>query len=309
MKLHKLLLLFAALTFSASCGGDDPILPPGEDGGNNEQPGGEEEELDAEAKAIVSRMETPEILRDGSTLLICHTSSETVNGAKKDVVTYTIEYDKKEYHSRWVAFRFDSATRKKNVSRSGSFMDDPLLPSDCQIGSSSYSGYDRGHLCASADRLYSLDANQNTFYMSNMSPQLSSFNQGYWVTLEGLVQKLGRNEGFSDTLYVVKGGTIRDGQILTHVNRSNGAKVAVPKYYFMALLRIKNGIYSSIGFLLEHKNYNYTYEDPVAESAMKKHAMSINQLETTTGINFFPNLPDTKEESIENQCITSVWGL
>ena len=228
MKLHKLLLLFAALTFTASCGGDDPILPPGEDGGNNEQPGGEEEELDAEAKAIVSRMETPEILRDGSTLLICHTSSETVNGAKKDVVTYTIEYDKKEYHSRWVAFRFDSATRKKNVSRSGSFMDDPLLPSDCQIGSNSYNGYDRGHLCASADRLYSLDANQNTFYMSNMSPQLSSFNQGYWVTLEGLVQKLGRNEGFSDTLYVVKGGTIRDGQILTHVNRSNGAKVAVP---------------------------------------------------------------------------------
>ena len=207
MKLHKLLLLFAALTFTASCGGDDPILPPGEDGGNNEQPGGEEE-LDAEAKAIVSRMETPEILRDGSTLLICHTSSETVNGAKKDVVTYTIEYDKKEYHSRWVAFRFDSATRKKNVSRSGSFMDDPLLPSDCQIGSSSYSGYDRGHLCASADRLYSHDANQNTFYMSNMSPQLSSFNQGYWVTLEGLVQKLGRNEGFSDTLYVVKGGRI-----------------------------------------------------------------------------------------------------
>lgn len=85
--------------------------------------------------------------------------------------------------------------------------------------------------------------------MSNMSPQLSAFNQGYWVTLEGLVQKLGRNTSFSDTLYVVKGGTVAANQVKTHITRPNGKRVAVPKYYYMALLKVKNGVYSSVAFL------------------------------------------------------------
>lgn len=252
-------------------------------------------------------METPRTLTDGSTVVISH--DVTINGRK--VVTYELEYDKNKYHSRWVAFRFDGDTRGRTVGRSDEpFADDPSLSSSLHIGSNGFSReYNRGHLCASADRLYNREANVQTFYMSNMSPQLASFNQAYWVTLENLVQNLGRDASFSDTLYVVKGGTIRDDQIKGYVARSNGKQVAVPKYYYMALLKVKNGVYSSIAFWMEHKEYGYDYQHQAPLSEIRKTAVTVNELEQKTGIDFFPNLPDAAEEMIENQKVESAWGM
>lgn len=258
-------------------------------------------------------METPRTLNDGSTLLISHYIT-TKNGKK--IMTYELEYDKTKLHSRWVAFRFDNDTRTKSVGRSPEpFMDDPSLSSSFYIGSNGFSrGYDRGHLCASNDRLYDSIANRQTFYMTNMSPQLSSFNQGYWVTLESRIQdlargseKLGYGKMFADTLYVVKGGTIKDNQILSYITRSNGRKVPIPKYYYMALLKVKNGVYSSIAFWMEHKEYGYTNSNKAPLSEIMKHAISVNELEKLTGIDFFPNLPDAAEEKIEDQKNTSAW--
>lgn len=289
-------LLFIIIAILHSCGDDHVWDNPGL-GGGSYQP----------TPSITARMETPRVLTDGSTVLIDH--STTVNG--KNVVTYELEYDKEKLHSRWVAFRFDGNTRAKSTGRADEpFQDDPSLSSTYHIGSNGFGGkYDRGHLCASNDRLYNATANEQTFYMSNMSPQFRSFNQGYWVTLESLVQRLGRNATFSDTLYVVKGGTIRDDQVHGYVSRSNGKRVAVPKYYYMALLKVKNGTYSSIAFWMEHKESRYTYKNQAPLSEIKKTAISVNQLEALTGIDFFPNLPDRAEELVESSCLPGTWGM
>ena len=299
----KRLGLYVLAACMASCGGDEGDgFQFGEStgGGSGVTPPTE----------ITSRMETPQALTDGTTLVLSHTTQEA---GGREVLTYSLEYDKAKCHSRWIAFRFDGDTRAKNVSRSDEpFADDPSLPAALRIGSNGFGfTYNRGHLCASADRLYSRSANAATFYMSNMSPQLGSFNQAYWITLEGLVQKLGRNSSFADTLYVVKGGTVRDGQILDWVNRTNGTRVAVPKYYYMALLKVKNGTYSSIAFWMEHKDYGYTYDHQAPLSQIATHALTVNDLEQKTGINFFPNLGRTgqKEETVESQLIPSNWGL
>ncbi len=286
-----------------SCGGDDNDgFQFGESSGN---PG-----TVTPPKEITARMETPEPLTNGTTVVLSHSTKES---SGREVLTYSLEYDKAKYHSRWVAFRFDGDTRAKSVSRSDEpFADDPSLASNLRIGSNGFGyAYNRGHLCASADRLYSRSANAITFYMSNMSPQMGSFNQAYWITLEGLVQKLGRDVSFADTLYVVKGGTVKDGQILDWVNRVNGTRVAVPKYYYMALLKVKNGTYSSIAFWMEHKDYGYTYDHQAPLSEMKQHAVTVNDLEQKTGINFFPNLSRTgqKEEVVESQLIPANWKL
>lgn len=289
------LMLILGLLFSA-CGEDNPgwVTP---DGGNGTY---------RPPSSITARMETPRTLTDGSTVVISH--DVTINGRK--VVTYELEYDKSKFHSRWVAFRFDGDTRGKIAGRKNIFMDDPSLSTSLHIGNNGFgSGYDRGHLCSSEDRVYNQDANDQTFYMSNMSPQKSSFNEGYWVTLEQLVQKLGRDAKFSDTLYVVKGGTIRDDQLLTYVIRPNGKQVAVPKYYYMALLKVKNGVYSSIAFWMEHKEYGYTYEHQAPLSEIRKTALTVNELEQKTGIDFFPNLPNATEEKVENQKVESAWGM
>lgn len=291
----------AVLILTLSCGDENNNIHLGEGtegGGSNVTP----------SKQITARMETPEVLTDGSTVLIAHYTTEN---SGREVMSYSLEFDKSKLHSRWVAFRFDGDTRGKNVSRSDEpFADDPSLPSELKIGSYGFGGaYNRGHLCASADRLYSREANEQTFYMTNMSPQIGSFNQAYWITLESLVQKLGRNASFSDTLYVVKGGTVRDNQVLSYVNRSNGKRVAVPKYYFMALLKVKNGTYSSIAFWMEHKDYGYDYKNQAPLSVIAGDAVSVNRLEELTGINFFPNLPDSEEEKVEDQFLPGNWGM
>lgn len=300
MKLLKYLCIACCALTLAACGDDDPTWVP--DNGNNNNGG------NSANTPITNRMETPRVLNDGSTLLIDHTT--TTNGKK--IVTYELEYDKNKLHSRWVAFRFDGNTRSKTTGRSDKepFADDPSIDANYRIGRNGFGwGYDRGHLCASADRLYNVEANVQTFYMTNMSPQLASFNQAYWVTLEGLVQALGRDKTFSDTLYVVKGGTIKDNQIMDYVKRSNGKRVAIPKYYYMALLKVKNGVYSSIAFWMEHKEYGYDYKHKAPLSEIAKNAISVNKLEELTGINFFPNLPNTNEELVESTCDKSAWGM
>lgn len=306
MKLHKYLLFLVATLFVISCGDDDnhPWNQPNTGGNTGGNAGGNSN--NTANTQITSRMETPRVLNNGTTLLISHDVS--INGKK--VNNYMLEYDITKYHSRWVAFRFDATTRTQFTGRSDEpFTDDPSLSSTYHIGNRGFGrGYDRGHLCASADRVYNTTANEQTFYMTNMSPQMSSFNQGYWVTLEGLVQKCGRNASFADTLYVVKGGTIKNDQIINYITRSNGKKVAVPKYYYMALLKVKNNAYSSIAFWMEHKEYGYDYKNKAPLSEIAKNAITINQLEALTGINFFPNLPDAAEEKIESRCNPTEWG-
>lgn len=309
--LHYSTYIFALLALTIACDkNSDPVpdikpdpdveVPVDIDNDNNnnnsqQAPSGGNSYLSRYA----SRLEVPALNSDN--LFIQH--STLFNG--DSVMTYCLEYNREKCHSRWVAFRFDGITRAKNTKRNDSFQDDPALPVYYQIGSYSFKGYDRGHLCASADRLYSPEANQQTFYMTNMSPQFKQFNQDYWVKFENHVQGLGHDENFADTLYVVKGGTIADDMVLGSVLRSNGAEVVVPAYYFMALLKLSKGKYQAMAFYVEHKSY----EKPATRADLKNAVISIDDLEMYTGIDFFHNLPDDIEKEVEASFKLSAWKL
>ncbi len=296
MKYLKYLLLLLLPFAFAACGDDNDDATPASPTPSKTD------------KRIVNRLEVPAI-PESNAIIVSHWTVE--NG--DSVMTYCLQYDAQKYHSKWVAFRFDAVTSKDVTGRSNTFADDPSISSSLWIGSNGFwsptSSYDRGHLCASEDRVYSSAANSNTFYMTNMSPQISSFNQGYWVTLEGQIQKLGRDRNFCDTLYVVKGGTITDGNILGYVERTNGKKVAVPKYYFVALLKVKNKQYSSIAFWLKHEEKSYSYQNKAPLSELKKDIVTVDQLEEYTGIDFFHNLPDKVETAVEKINEPSTWGF
>ena len=271
----------------------------------------------------LSRIEVPKL--EKGNVFIQHSTKM----GSDSVMTYCLEYNPKKYHSRWVAFRFDNLTRvndKENVSRKDYFMDDPDLSSSQGIGYNGFgkkyvdafgitrecegsAQFDRGHICASDDRKYSQDANDQTFYMSNMSPQLSNFNGIFWLAFEQKVQDLGRSASFADTLYVVKGGTITDDKTIGYISRTNGAHVTIPKYYYMALLAVKGSSYKSIGFYMEHKEYGYKKASEVTKDIMAGYAVSIDELEKVTGIDFFHNLPDAIENSVEAVFTASDWGL
>ena len=243
------------------------------------------------------------------------------------IMNLAIEWNAAMRHSSWVAFSFDSTTSQDNVKRGDAWGWDPLIP--VELGKvieddHKSDGYDKGHLCASEDRVYCKEANDQTFLYSNISPQIGSFNQKYWAKLEALIQKWGRStqQGVYDKVYVAKGGTINkllkdwtgkqkanDGQYPTadadgksSPKSKNG--LVVPAYYYMAILAEKDGKFQAIGFLVPHS------EDLPAKPTtadLQTYTCSIAHLEEQTGIDFFCNLKDNVEREVESAFRLEDW--
>lgn len=265
------------------------------------QKGGSGEEPDPNPSGYAGRIEIPKLKGGNMNLFYTHTS--IYNG--KEFITYSAEYDCTKKHTRWVAFTFDNVSNKKNTNRSDKWGNDPKIPSAYRTYDSDYkSPYNKGHLVASADRYITTEANVQTFYYSNMSPQISSFNGGIWSSMENKVRDWAKPLNASDTLYIVKGGkidgTIADGTLIEYT----GNQVAVPKNYFMAILSLKGGTspqYKAIAFYIDQKNYS--------SSSISSYVVSIDELEEKTGIDFFHNLPDNIENEVERSYNKSDWGL
>lgn len=222
---------------------------------------------------------------------------------------YSFSYNASCLVSDWVAYPLYDLFTKNRVNRDNSNWErDPFVtgPQANVASGGSYEfskkGYDRGHQIASADRSGGAMTNQHTFYTTNVTPQLNSFNQGIWNNLEIEVRKWSSSSINTDTLYVVT-GCVADKSCPT-VRDHDGAEVAIPKAYYKALLRLSRGNYIGAGFYLEHKEY----EDA---NAYKDYACSLKELEAKTGLTFFVNLPSDKAAAIkaENPKNNSFWNL
>ena len=202
---------------------------------------------------------------------------------------YTFGWSQKDLVAHWMAYPLCSMYTKKNVSRSDAWAYDPLLGTDSSAPFGGYGGsYARGHQVPSADRLCCYEANAQTFYGTNMTPQLNAHNEKIWADLEGKVRNIANS---SDTTYVVT-GVITEGSD-TFTTDSDGKKMTVPVAYFKALLRYSKsstlGQWNAAAFYLEHRSYS--------ENIGKQHSMSIDELEEMTGLDFFVNLPAKVGES------------
>ena len=244
----------------------------------------------------------------------------TVSNVK--VLNYGLEWNPTMKHSTWVAFNFDEITCKEGAERGKNFFVDPELPVEMQVTNDQHKndGFDRGHLCGSADRLYTQEANDQTFYFSNISPMIPSFNGQYWGALENQIRKWGRAIPTTyDKVYVAKGGTLNellkdftatkkggDGKLpSTDENGLTIHGLPCPKYYFMAILSQKGDIWHAIGFWMEHQEY---LSGSPSVNELKKCAVSIDELEEKTGLDFFCNLPDVIEEEVESTYNENDWA-
>ncbi len=118
-----------------------------------------------------------------------------------------------------------------------------------------------------------------------------------WSNFENKVRIWAEN---CDTLYVVKAATIRSDQV--YEEKCNG-KLLVPKYFYMALLAYYKDTddYEAMALWTVHEDKSVTGAD------FKDYAISIDELEELTGIDFFCNLPDDIEDEVESECHKDKW--
>ncbi|MBO5205014.1 MAG: DNA/RNA non-specific endonuclease [Prevotella sp.] len=228
---------------------------------------------------------------------------------------YCMEYVNSKYHTRWVAYRYDPKNAQQLWNkRTDAWAPDPMLDKtpQYQIDIQSFKGYNRGHLVGSAERYYSKEANEQTFYMTNMSPMIGAFNQTYWSCVEDPCRdNWGRKcTSTGDTIYVVKGGTIDQtiGTCQLKNTLGNTVQMVIPKYYFMACVkRTKSNTVTGIAFWMEHKDFG-NKDKNFLNTLARQSAITIDELERRTGIDFFCNMPDELENKVEATYNEANWA-
>ena len=246
------------------------------------------------------RLELPAVTAQDSVVFITH--EYELDGKK--VHNYSAYYDARYKVAHWVAYPL-YASVLNGVSRTDAWAYDPKVPERDQARIlRALTGYSRGHQLPSADRLVNTEANAQTFYSTNITPQNEGLNSGVWETLETDLRVVARN---CDTVYVVTGCVVKTAEdpTVNYIQDNIGAPVAVPKAYYKVCLKYKasstaNGGYSAIGFWMENKNV------PGKVSSFVK---SVDEIEALTGFDFFHNLDDAIETAVEKNKNTDGWNL
>ena len=201
---------------------------------------------------------------------------------------YSLDYNENTEQPNWVIYAINPIGK---TDRSDNFKIDPLVSTrSASLSDYKGSGFDRGHLAPAGDMNVSSTAMSESFYMSNMSPQKPGFNRGIWKKLEALMRSWSY-EYSSENDYVVVGPVINGNNC-----GSIGSGVAVPCYYYRIYLNLDRK--QAIGFILPHES---------SRASLKSYAVSIDSIEHITSIDFFINLEDKLEESLESNINTNEW--
>lgn len=221
---------------------------------------------------------------------------------------YALSYNKDRGIPNWVSWHLADEWIG-SLDRIDTFRADPAVPADWyRVTHVDYtgSGFDRGHMVPNADRdpETSTPINQATFLMSNMIPQAPDNNQGPWANLENYLRTLlPANE-----IYIVAGGagTGGTGSNESKTTIANG-KVTVPARTWKVALVIPKQNGDDVSrvnaaartIAVNMPNVQGIRTNPNNPNDWQNYLVSIDQVEALTGYDFFSNLPDAVENSIE----------
>lgn len=188
---------------------------------------------------------------------------------------YALSYVEEHEQPEWVAYELTRENLYPNAKRQDNFRPDPRV-SKGSASKRDYrgSGYDRGHLVPAGDMTFSAKAMSETFYLSNMSPQIRNFNGGIWRELEESTRYWTKKFG---RLYVVT-GPVLTGEIREKIG---GNGVSVPDQYYKVLLDLDEPEIKAIGFLIPNE---------ISVDPLKAYAIPIDEIEELTGLDFFSNI-------------------
>lgn len=214
---------------------------------------------------------------------------------------YTIGYAYYFRQAKWALEIVDPS--KSDVDRTDTFRPDYRIPEKFRADLADYegSGYDRGHLVASANQGETELQNSETFLLSNMSPQKPDFNRGIWKTLEEAVRQLDAQTQILET-YVICGPIFNfDTPIETIGSKDkNGVTLPIPHAYFKSVLTEDNkGKLSMWSFILPNEGATKPMADFLVPTA---------KVEKYAGLHLWERLVGSEIEKEKSE-VRAMWKI
>jgi endonuclease G len=218
---------------------------------------------------------------------------------------YILCFDPVNRIALWAAYKL-TAEDVMPAQRLDAFRTDPRLTEDENAHCDDYggTGYARGHAVPRDDMNRSPAAQANTFFLSNMSPQVNAFNGGIWSRLERLVRDYAKQY---DAVYVITGSVLQE-----PVQHLPSGRVAIPSRFYKVLVRTAaSGTPDVLAIVLPHLPFT---PGPEANTAQKRskaadaylaaHTVSLMEIEHLTGMDLLPNL---NAESLKKAVASKLW--
>lgn len=213
---------------------------------------------------------------------------------------YALSYNDSRRTANWVAWQLNDDWLG-SAPRQDDFRADTDLPAGFfRVDEDDYrnSGFDRGHVVASADRTATIADNSSTFFMTNIIPQAPNNNRGVWASFENHLRTLTTGQD----LYIYAGGYGVGGDGSNGFATTIGPSITVPSQTWKTVLVVDEGeTPSQVGL----DDYIITIDIPNSQSVSgtvwQDWQVSVDDLEFATNYDFFSELPDSIEALLEGE--------
>lgn len=206
---------------------------------------------------------------------------------------YAASYNNRKGIANWVAWRL-TKTDMGDADRQNDFRPDNRLPAGfvpVEPGDYISSGYERGHLCPSADRLATAAFNSETFLMTNIAPQAHGLNSGPWEKLERYSRSMARRDA---NLYIIAGQYGSKGKI--------GGRITIPAGFWKVIVVIENGgDISSADANTRVIAVDMPNENGIETRNWREFSVTVRSIEEKTGYDLLSNLPRKLQDQLETR--------
>ena len=209
---------------------------------------------------------------------------------------FKIGWSPKLRHPVWCAYHV-AKEAKYPVGRRPNFNRDRSVPSSPAPSDYEHSGYDRGHMAPNfaIKTRYGEDDQRQTFLMSNIAPQRPALNRGVWRDIEHRIAQLWTAR-YGEIWVIV--GCISSPESLETVS---GTDVDVPQQFYQVIVAQEGMDVRALAILLPQDVPYGTYA--------ARHLISIDELESLTGFDFLPELPEFIQNPIESELPSRLWPV
>ena len=211
------------------------------------------------------------------------------NGEVVEHTYYSLSYLEEHEQAEWVHYKLNSSMLTGQIPRKKNYtLDQKVSTGSAKTSDYTNSGFDRGHLVPAADMKMDFTSVKEAAYMSNISPQKPKFNQGVWKKLEENVRDLSKKT----ELYITTGGVLSSVD-LKKIGKNN---LSVPDQFYKIIYDTKNQ--KMFAYLMPNKKID----------SREKYVVTVDSIETLTGIDFYHQLDDELENKLESIKNNLLWN-